>query len=171
MAGMLLYCLKQAAKPISTDESNCHRRRIEEDEAFYKNWLFPRFERFYRQQGWAVGERLGVVEPAGGSSDPSNKTKKAKSRRSCSPFGRKPGPRVKRALKRLKLTRRRDQPPEDVIHPQVGTLLELQPGFDCLAQWQWVCCISVVSPTSSARFAQRRDFCTSPSLVFLELFP
>lgn len=121
MAGMLLYCLKQAAKPISTDENNCHRRRIEEDEAFYKNWLFPRFEQFYRQQGWAVGDGLGVIEPAGGSLGPSKTTKKTKSRRPCSPFGRKPGPRVKRALKRLKFTRRRDQPPADKLRPQVGT--------------------------------------------------
>lgn len=128
MAGMLLYCLKQTAKCIGTDESNCHRRRIEEDEAFYKNWLFPRLERFYRQQGWAIGDGLAAEgtagrqasEPAGGGPwNPPNKTK-TKSRRSCSPFGRKPGSQLKQAFKRLKFTRRRDQPPVDVLHPQVG---------------------------------------------------
>eukprot|EP00752_Nemacystus_decipiens_P006518 g5870.t1 len=133
MAGMFLYCLKQAAKPISTDESNCHRRRIEEDETFYKNWLVPRFERFYRQQGWAVGDGLGVIESGGGSLHSSNKNKRATSRRSCSPFGRKPGPRVKRALKRLRLTRRRDRPPVDEPRPQVETL-----GIDerLVEKWQ-----------------------------------
>eukprot|EP00903_Cladosiphon_okamuranus_P008725 g8357.t1 len=135
MAGMFLYCLKQAAKPISTDESNCHRRRIEEDQGFYKDWLLPRFERFYRQKGWAIGDDLAAAgaTSARGSLNPSNKTKKSKSSRSCSPFGRKPGPRVKRALKRLKFTRRRDQPPADVHAPQVETL-----GIDdrLLEKWQ-----------------------------------
>lgn len=119
MAGMFLYCLKQSAKGISADEDNCHRRRIEEDEEFYKNWLFPRLEQFYRQQGWPIGDGLALDGAATGLTLNSGKTKK-KSRLSCSPFGRKPGSRVKRALKRLRFTRRQGQPPEDVLDRQVG---------------------------------------------------
>lgn len=141
MAGVFLYCLKQAAKPISTDESNCHRRRIEEDQEFYKNWLFPRLEQFYRQQGWPIGDALAAEGTASsGSSNPSNKKKK-KSRRSC--------PSVKRVFKRLKFTRRRDQPPVDVLHPRVGAAfsshadLLLQPhgAVPCVEQQTHVSCL------------------------------
>lgn len=128
MAGMFLYCLKQTAKSIGADESNSHRRRIEEDQEFYRNWLFPRFERFYRQQGWEIGDGFAAegtaarqaVGPVGGPLNPSEKSRK-KSRRSCSPFRRNAGPRVKHVLKRLRFRRRQDQPPVDVLNPQVGT--------------------------------------------------
>lgn len=150
MAGMFLYCLKQTAKSIGADENNCHRRRIEEDEAFYNDWLFPRFERFYRQKGWAIGDGLAVegtarrqvVEPADGQLNSSSKTK-AKSRRSCSPFGRKSGSRVKHALKRLKFTRRRDQPPVDELHPQVGAAL-VSHGPRLLPLHRAVLCVDTV---------------------------
>lgn len=129
---MFLYCLKQTAKCIGTDERNCHRRRIKEDEAFYKNWLFPRFERFYRQRGWSVRDGFAVegtaasrgVEPADGLWCPSGNTKLT-SPRSCKPFGLKASSRLKHALKRLKPARRReDQKPVEVPQPQVGTGLK-----------------------------------------------
>lgn len=137
---MFLYCLKQTAKSIATDEGNSHRKRIEEDEAFYKNWLFPRFERFYRQQGWPPlgGDGLssdgsaadadatgrGDAHPAGGGHCcPSSGKRKTASRLSCARLGRKTGSRFKHALKRLKPAARRrgkDASPADELHPQVG---------------------------------------------------
>ncbi len=139
---MFLYCLKQTAKTISTDENNSHRKRIEEDEAFYRNWLFPRLERFYLQQGWPFGDGLSYsyssegsegsaaakrarddADPSDGHWCPSGK-RKAASRLSCAPFGRKTGSRLRRAIKRLKPTRRRGEdasPVDEVeVHPQVG---------------------------------------------------
>lgn len=133
---MFLYCLTQTAKAISTDESNSHRKRIREDEAFYKNWLFPRFERFYVQQGWPVGDNLSSsseestaakrerddADPSDGHWCPSVK-RKAASRLSCAPFGRKTGTRLRHAIKRLKPTRRRGEgaaSPVEEVQPQVG---------------------------------------------------
>ena len=55
---MFLYYLREAAKRIPVDESNCHRERILQDEEFYKNWLVPRIERFYREKGWALTDVL-----------------------------------------------------------------------------------------------------------------
>lgn len=128
MAGMFLYWLKQTAKAIGTDEGNCHRQRIKEDETFYKHWLVPRLERFYRQQGWSVGDGLvaegtaasPVVEPADGLWCPSGNTNLT-SPRSCKPFGLKAGSRLKHALKRLKPARRReDKTNVEALQPQVG---------------------------------------------------
>lgn len=136
---MLLYCLKQTAKAINTDENNSHRKRMKEDEAFYKNWLFPRFERFYLQQGWPLGDGLSSSSSSEGSAaakrerddaDPSggrwcsSGKRKAASRLSCAPFGRKTGSRLRHAIKRLKPARRRGEdasPVDEVeVHPQVG---------------------------------------------------
>lgn len=129
---MFLYYLKQTAGCIGTDESNCHRQRILNDEAFYKSWLFPRFERFYRQQGWSVGSTIttdGTTstradEPASQQSCPPDKTKSTSYRPSTS-FRRKSGPRLKHALKHLKLNRRRRKQKScesvSVLQPPVGS--------------------------------------------------
>lgn len=128
VAGMFLYCLKQTAKCIGTDERNCHRKRIKEDETFYSHWLFPRFERFYRQQGWSVGDEFEVegtasssgVESAGGFWWPWGNSNLA-SPPSCKPFGLRARSRLKHAIRRLKPTRRReDLQPVEPPQPQVG---------------------------------------------------
>ncbi|CAM9200624.1 unnamed protein product [Ectocarpus fasciculatus] len=142
MAGMFLYCLKQTAKCIRTDEGNCHRRRIVEDKGFYKEWLFPRFERFYRRQGWTVDEDLSGGDPAsklideptgGGAWCPNGKTISI-SHGTCTPFRRKAGSQLKSSFKRLKTARRpRPTVTAESPPPQVENL-----GIDArlLEKWQ-----------------------------------
>lgn len=143
MAGMFLYCLKQTAKCIRTDEGNCHRRRIVEDKGFYKEWLYPRFERFYRRQGWTVDEELGGGEPAsklideptgtgGGGWCPNDKTMSI-SHGTCTPFRRKAGSQLKNSFKRLK-TARRPRPTDtaEAPPPQVGTRSNQPPRLPSL---------------------------------------
>ena len=126
-AGMFLYCLKQTAKRITGDESNCHYRRIVEDEEFYKHWLFPRFERFYNRRGWAVDGTISGTS-SGRSAGSSTRTggapgrKKRAPRRLCLPFRLKSGHRSKEFSGSGSLESRR-QPEKkhvDLTQPQVG---------------------------------------------------
>ncbi|CAN0045210.1 unnamed protein product [Scytosiphon promiscuus] len=127
VAGMFLYYLKQTAECIGTDESNCHRQRILSDEAFYKSWLFPRFERFYRQQGWSVESTTAADGTSNELTDEqscSSSKSKSTSNRSPTSFRPRSGPRLKHVLKRLKLKRRRkDQKSCETVsvpHPPVS---------------------------------------------------
>lgn len=126
-AGMFLYCLKQAARRITADEGNCHFQRIAEDEEFYKEWLFPRFERFYKRRGWAFDGGITIGGTSSGRSaesaaridGPPGGTKGA-SHRFCLPFRLKSGQRSREPPGFLKPRRQPRKPKVDVPQPQVG---------------------------------------------------
>lgn len=124
---MFLYCLKQAARRISTDESNHHRHRIAEDADFYEHWLVPRIERFYKKRGWSVDDACatGGFEAKKGAPQSSHRLacppKKfpRTSSRFCGPLRTKVHQRIKHSLGCLKRRRRRDKAVTEVVQPQV----------------------------------------------------
>lgn len=102
---MFLYCLKQAARRINGDERNEHRQRILGDK-FYEHWLYPRFERFYGQRGWAFDG--GILEgrntsrkstDSGHELSGASQIKEKTSGRSCVPRGLTTALRRKRSLR------------------------------------------------------------------------
>lgn len=123
VAGMLLYCLQQTARRISTDQDSRHRRRILEDDEFYARWLYPRIERFYRKMGWAIDDDLVREGHSARQEDhpidlQGSKTAVA-SGACCTPQSRR-GNGIKVAFGRLLKRKRVTRKPTETAQPQVG---------------------------------------------------
>ena len=55
IAGVLLLKIQRTAKhAFKNPHKSLHAKRIKDDTVFYKDWLVPRFEYYYRKFGWTV---------------------------------------------------------------------------------------------------------------------
>jgi hypothetical protein len=54
MAGVILWLLRRAALRVATDPKAKHVQRIREDDAFYADWLVPKFQRLSEAKGWGA---------------------------------------------------------------------------------------------------------------------
>lgn len=135
VAGMLLYCLQQTARRISTDQDSRHRKRILEDEEFYARWLYPRIERFYRKMGWPID--IGLVREGHSACQEDHPLDRYGSKTTvasgacCTPKGRR-GSSIKVAFGRLLKRKRAARKPTENAQPQVGEVCKIRESFGML---------------------------------------
>lgn len=54
IAGLVLVCLQSQAKKVMNNPDRKHGKRIQEDSAFYRDWLLPKFDQYCRDLGWEM---------------------------------------------------------------------------------------------------------------------